>query len=501
VDAVAELETALGAELLRAELLGASRPRIGQRYTIDGFLGRGATGLVVAAQDERLGRAVALKLSIGGAEATGLAEARALARLDHPNVVRVFDVLVADQVYDGKPFRLWVVAMQKVPGRSLRVWLKEKHRSTQEIVGVFLSAGAGLAAAHAEKIVHRDFKPDNVLVRTDGIAQVIDFGFAVPAASSKDDGRAFPFEVAGTDAYMSPEAKKGRPTARSDQYAFAIALVEALTGVPEKPGFFTPPGVPRATWKVLRRATRTAARRYPKMTVMLRELDASRRPSTFWPRLRRSVYAVAIVGAVGYWASSNPEVAMSVARRLERAVLAAAGPEESVTSAAVPLSLASTRADDEPDATAPRTDPPAPAPLPGAAGSAAAPPATATTVSCDGLAGTHELRTRADGFVGCWRVTVADPATCEAQFEKYASTLSCNILTDDPTRLATVRLEPGEDGVRATVPVLGRTYRFFFPDTPESLRGSVEIESDGVVVAGRVSHIAPFIGHDARRPE
>jgi serine/threonine protein kinase len=501
VDPVSDLQNALGADLLRAAMLRRFPPWIAGRYQVEKVLGRGAMGLVVAALDDRLGRPVALKLRPSGIDTTMLAEARALARLDHPNVVRVHDVDIVEAKLDGRPFRLWMVSMQRVSGRTVRTWLAEEKRSTDEIIDVFLAAGRGIAAAHAEKIVHRDFKPDNVLVRTDGIAQVIDFGFAVPAASSKDDGRAFPFEVAGTDAYMSPEAKKGRPTARSDQYAFAIALVEALTGVPEKPGFFTPPGVPRATWKVLRRATRTAARRYPKMTVMLRELDASRRPSTFWPRLRRSVYAVAIVGAVGYWASSNPEVAMSVARRLERAVLAAAGPEESVTSAAVPLSLASTRADDEPDATAPRTDPPAPAPLPGAAGSAAAPPATATTVSCDGLAGTHELRTRADGFVGCWRVTVADPATCEAQFEKYASTLSCNILTDDPTRLATVRLEPGEDGVRATVPVLGRTYRFFFPDTPESLRGSVEIESDGVVVAGRVSHIAPFIGHDARRPE
>jgi hypothetical protein len=282
VDAVAELETALGAELLRAELLGASRPRIGQRYTIDGFLGRGATGLVVAAQDERLGRAVALKLSIGGAEATGLAEARALARLDHPNVVRVFDVLVADQVYDGKPFRLWVVAMQKVPGRSLRVWLKEKHRSTQEIVGVFLSAGAGLAAAHAEKIVHRDFKPDNVLVRDDGVAQVIDFGFAIPARSGV--GVQGQDEVAGTEPYLSPEARRGVATTKSDQFAFAVSMVEAFTGEALPPKAVPiPPGAPAQLWLALLRATHSdPGTRFARMEDLLAELTKHRHRGVGW---------------------------------------------------------------------------------------------------------------------------------------------------------------------------------------------------------------------------
>jgi len=282
VDAVAELETALGAELLRADLLGAPRPRLGERYTIECFLGRGATGLVVAAQDERLGRPVALKLSIGGAEATGLAEARALARLDHPNVVRVFDVLVADQVYDGKPFRLWVVAMQKVPGRSLRVWLKEKHRSTQEIVGVFLSAGAGLAAAHAEKIVHRDFKPDNVLVRDDGVAQVIDFGFAIPARSGV--GVQGQDEVAGTEPYLSPEARRGVATTKSDQFAFAISMVEAFTGEALPPKAVPiPPGAPAQLWLALLRATHSdPGTRFAPMEDILAELTKHRRRGIGW---------------------------------------------------------------------------------------------------------------------------------------------------------------------------------------------------------------------------
>jgi hypothetical protein len=285
VDAVAELETALGAELLRADLLGAPRPRLGQRYTIERFLGRGATGLVVAAQDERLGRSVALKLSVGGAESTGLGEARALARLDHPNVVRVFDVLVADQVYDGKPFRLSVVAMQRVPGRSLRVWLKEKHRSASEIVSVFLGAGAGLAAAHAEKIVHRDFKPDNVLVRDDGTAQVIDFGFAVPARS--DVEAQSQTDVAGTASYLSPEARRGIATTKSDQFAFAISMVEALTGQALPPTEVTmPPGVLPQLWLALLRAANADPRkRFARMEDLLAELTKHRRGGVGWGTL------------------------------------------------------------------------------------------------------------------------------------------------------------------------------------------------------------------------
>jgi serine/threonine protein kinase len=126
VDAVSSLETALGAELLRAELLGARRPRISERYIIERFLGRGATGVVVAATDERLGRPVALKLSTAAPNAANLEEARALARLDHPNVVRVLDAEVTDATIDGTDFQLRMISMQLVAGVSLRAWLDRK---------------------------------------------------------------------------------------------------------------------------------------------------------------------------------------------------------------------------------------------------------------------------------------------------------------------------------------------------------------------------------------
>jgi serine/threonine protein kinase len=156
VDPVSDLQNALGADLLRAAMLRRFPPWIAGRYQVEKVLGRGAMGLVVAALDDRLGRPVALKLRPSGIDTTMLAEARALARLDHPNVVRVHDVDIVEAKLDGRPFRLWMVSMQRVSGRTVRTWLAEEKRSTDEIIDVFLAAGRGIAAAHAEKIVHRD---------------------------------------------------------------------------------------------------------------------------------------------------------------------------------------------------------------------------------------------------------------------------------------------------------------------------------------------------------
>jgi len=268
---VAQLETALGAEILRADLLGGRRPRLADRYTVERFLGRGATALVVSAKDERLAVEVGLKLAVADGGEWGLAEARVLARLEHPNVVRVFDVLTTETLIDGKAFRLWAVAMQRVPGRSLRSWLAEKPRSPTEILDVFAGAGAGLAAAHAQNIIHRDFKPDNVVVRDDGVAQVIDFGFAIPQRTEADAR-----DVAGTVDYLAPEARQGVATAASDQYAFGVSLAEALTGQPEAPSARSadaPAGVDPSIWLALRMATHPdPARRFQTVERMLEML-------------------------------------------------------------------------------------------------------------------------------------------------------------------------------------------------------------------------------------
>jgi len=173
-----------------------------------------------------------------------LREARAIARLSHPNVVAVYDAgTVADRVY---------VAMEFVEGLTIDRWLAAARRSWREILRVFVAAGRGLSAAHAAGLVHRDFKPQNVMIARDGSVRVMDFGLArltaVESASSAppvttpppSDGQpAMALStvtqagtVVGTPAYMSPEQFRGDPAnARSDQFSFCVALYEGLYGV------------------------------------------------------------------------------------------------------------------------------------------------------------------------------------------------------------------------------------------------------------------------------
>ncbi len=296
MDALPTLQTALGADLLRAELLGAARPVIDARYHVQRFLGRGASGLVVAAFDRRLDRTVALKLSIATGQGTGmLTEARALARLDHPHVVRLHDVDVVGATFDGRAFKLWVVSMQLIQGFTVRAWLAAGERSVAEILKVYLEAGRGLGAAHEQRFVHRDFKPDNVLVRDDGVAQVLDFGLAI--ASPAGEGARVPMQAAGTEPYMAPEARRGMATAASDQYAFALSLVEALTGEAIPPTGSRPAWLSRPLWNALRRATSAeAADRYRDIPTLLSALSKAPVGVSRWP-LR--IFTASLVAAVG----------------------------------------------------------------------------------------------------------------------------------------------------------------------------------------------------------
>ena len=222
------------------------------RFLIVDELGVGAMGVVVSAYDPDLDRKVAIKVLRSGVDEGESAtqgqqrlvrEAQAMAKLSHPNVVTVFEVgTLSDRVF---------VAMEYVEGHTLSAWLGEKPRSWQRIVEVFAQAGKGLAAAHAAGLVHRDFKPDNVLLRSNGIPCVADFGLASAA------GRPVPFDestperldaladkmplnmtltrtgqLLGTPAYMSPEQFEGhRVDARADQFSFCVALYEALFGI------------------------------------------------------------------------------------------------------------------------------------------------------------------------------------------------------------------------------------------------------------------------------
>ena len=162
---------------LKARLFGApaESTRVG-RFAVLRRIGAGGMGVVYAAYDEQLGRKVAIKLVRPGrddpdASARSRREAQALARLSHPNVVHVYEV----GEYQGQVY----LAMEFVQGETLRAWQTRTPRPWQDTVAMYLQAGRGLAAAHARGLVHRDFKPDNVLVGDeDQRPRVLDFGLA-----------------------------------------------------------------------------------------------------------------------------------------------------------------------------------------------------------------------------------------------------------------------------------------------------------------------------------
>ncbi|MCB9754732.1 MAG: serine/threonine protein kinase [Myxococcales bacterium] len=215
------------------------------RFTIVRQLGAGGMGVVYQAHDPDLDRAVAIKLirttrAGPDAQLRMLREAQALARLAHPNVVAVHDV----GVHQNDLF----IVMEYVPAVTLGDWVRESTPTWREIVRVFIEAGRGLAAAHEADIVHRDFKPSNVLVRRDdGRAQVVDFGLAraheadalhVTPAGASGSRSALAVDLTetgalmGTPAYMSPEQYDNARALddRSDQFSFCVALWEALYG-------------------------------------------------------------------------------------------------------------------------------------------------------------------------------------------------------------------------------------------------------------------------------
>ncbi len=205
------------------------------RYLVLAELGAGAMGVVYAAFDAKLDRRCCLKVlhpapaldAASRGHAKLEAEAKAMARLAHPNVVTVHDVLA----WGGQ----LILVMELVDGLTLAQWRTAKARSHEEILRVFRDAGAGLAAAHRAGIVHRDFKPSNVLVGDDGRAKVADFGLAHLVEQQPAAGA-----VHGTPAYMAPEQRRSRPVdARADQFSFCLALLETLTG--ENPWRTCPP--------------------------------------------------------------------------------------------------------------------------------------------------------------------------------------------------------------------------------------------------------------------
>lgn len=288
------------------------------RYLVLDPLGAGGMGLVYAAHDPELNRKVALKVLRREIDEAGhaardllLREAQAMAQLAHPNVVTVFDVgSVGDRVF---------FAMELVDGLTLTKWLIAAPRTLDDVIAKFVAAGSGLAAAHEAGLIHRDFKPDNVLVGGDGRVRVTDFGLAralpTPAPVTapvvtmiKHAVHGTQSAIAGTLAYMAPEVLRGRSAdARADQYSFALSLYQALYGIRPSAvrGIAThaemppPPGnVPAMVHAILARALDDdPTARYASMAALLAELQGARdlllpRPL---PQKRSSTAATAAV--------------------------------------------------------------------------------------------------------------------------------------------------------------------------------------------------------------
>jgi serine/threonine protein kinase len=323
------------AATFRYELLSGSQvtelpkktPAIGDRvgrYLVLSSLGAGGMGVVFAAWDPQLSRRIALKLLRAGLAVSSKdarnrlrREAQAIAQLSHPNVVSVYDVGTTD---DGDLY----IAMEFVEGDTLTSWLKNYPRTWREIIDVFLQAARGLQSAHGVGLLHRDFKPDNVLVGGDGRVRVTDFGLARSVLAPDESARAQPEVTAlnqaltvtgtvlGTPRYMPPEQMTGPDLdARSDQFSFCVALYEALYGshplrdgtsvlmlehgdraLPPPEGLKIPAAIGRA---VLRGLERDRAKRFPSMGALIEELVPPPRRS----QARYAGFAVAAILLVG----------------------------------------------------------------------------------------------------------------------------------------------------------------------------------------------------------
>ena len=230
-------------------------------------LGAGGMGIVLEAYDPDLDRRVAIKVVRGpdagsAAGARLIREAQAMAKLTHPNVVGVHEV---GTVGTGTGRRVFVV-MELVRGETLATWL-EQPRTWRRIVETFTQAGDGLLAAHHAGLVHRDFKPSNVLVEVGGRVRVTDFGLAF--SDDEEPHLARGSDLVGTPAFMAPEQRaRGDVDARADQYSFAVSLDDALARVPGR--------TPRRLRVAIARALADDREaRFPSLEPLLAELRAA----------------------------------------------------------------------------------------------------------------------------------------------------------------------------------------------------------------------------------
>jgi len=300
---------------------GAER-RINARYRVTGVLGTGSYGVVYRAHDRRLDRSVAIKVLSRSSKMIvrdALREAQMLAAVSHPNIVEVFEVGLTED--DARsPF----VVMELVEGVSLRQLFERGELSPAEVLDIVVQAARGLHAAHEAGLLHRDFKPANVLVSNDGKARVADFGLARELGAERtegpatgplaEDGSTAESLAVGTPAYMAPEAFTGKPTRASDQYSLCAVLYEGLVGrrpvmAPTVSGMVellrTKPvsvprsaGVPRALARVIERGLRRQQwARYPDLPKLLAAIERARRPPR-WPSYAACVAVVGVLAVV-----------------------------------------------------------------------------------------------------------------------------------------------------------------------------------------------------------
>ncbi len=203
-------------------------PRVG-RYVVTGELGRGGMGVVLRAHDPALRREVAIKMLHPGAGAGALQrfelEARAVARLHHPGIVAVHEV----GAHDGRPF----IVMDLVVGQSFEEYLGRGARSPRRVAELVREVALALDHAHGEGIVHRDVKPQNVLIDVDDRARLTDFGLARELRGAEATGITTTGAIVGTPSYMAPEqagASRGAVDARTDVFALGGLLYRALAG-------------------------------------------------------------------------------------------------------------------------------------------------------------------------------------------------------------------------------------------------------------------------------
>jgi eukaryotic-like serine/threonine-protein kinase len=303
--------------------------RIG-RFALESQLGTGGQGVVYLARDPNLERTVALKrLAVASARHIERMrqEALALAQVSHDNVVKVFEL---DEDETGRPF----LVMELVEGQPLNEWLAAEARSWETVVDAFIAVGDGLAAVHAAGLIHRDIKPHNIVIAADGRSKLVDFGIASLHDEEASRATIRDVSVIGTLGYMAPEQRLGRPGPQSDQFAFCVALYEALHGTrpsrPDAPHDAATPGSapptaptapdasePRRAAKGIRHAPRQLerliarglhedpAQRHPDMRSLVAALRRLRHRAPIWPVVALAM-AVGLLGVATIVLATNP---------------------------------------------------------------------------------------------------------------------------------------------------------------------------------------------------